>query len=63
MLRHRTFLSSIRLVQTGSFIGLLFWYDVVINKKEAIKMVALIIIGIIFYIPLAVIFGLADKYK
>ena len=63
MLRHRTFLSSIRLVQTESFIGLLLWYDVVVNKKEAIKMVALIIIGIIFYIPLAVIFGLADKYK
>ena len=34
-----------------------------LGEKEAIKMVALIIVDIIFYIPLAVIFSLADKYK
>ena len=45
-----------------SFIGLLPWYDIVTNKKEANKMVALFVIGIIFYIPLAVIFKLAGKY-
>lgn len=30
---------------------------------EVAKMAALIIIGIIFYIPLGVIFKLASKYK
>lgn len=30
---------------------------------EEKQMIILVIIGVILYIPLAVIFGLADKYK
>ncbi len=47
----------------GRFIGQISCYTIVTNKKEANIMGVLIVIGIILYIPFAVIFNLANKYK